>query len=133
MGTSPTRRQRVSRKLSNLSGGRYRLTRAGRECRPRERSLLHREIGMQVDLRRLDRFMSEPQRDHGAVDAGCSSRIAAAWRRTCIVTCLVASEGHITVAAVTCLASRCSSPSRLTGLPVGGRGTAVRIHRRRVR
>ena len=27
-------------------------------------------MGVQVRLRRLDRFMTEPQRDRGAVDAG---------------------------------------------------------------
>lgn len=27
-------------------------------------------MGVQVRLRRLDRFMTEPQRDHGAVDTG---------------------------------------------------------------
>ena len=32
-----------------------------------ERCLLEREVGMQVGLRRLDGFMPEPQRDHGAV------------------------------------------------------------------
>src|SRR5947207_2000666 len=36
----------------------------------RQGSFLEGEVGMQVRLRRLDRFMTEPQRDHGAVDAG---------------------------------------------------------------
>ena len=36
----------------------------------RQGSFLEGEVGVQVRLCRLDRFMTEPQRDHGAVDAG---------------------------------------------------------------
>jgi hypothetical protein len=36
----------------------------------RQGSFLEGEVGVQVRLRRLDRFMTEPQRDRGAVDAG---------------------------------------------------------------
>lgn len=36
----------------------------------RQGSFLEGEVGVQVRLRRLDRFMTEPQRDHRTVDAG---------------------------------------------------------------
>jgi hypothetical protein len=35
----------------------------------RQSSLLEGEVRVQIGLRRLDRFVAEPQRDHGAVDA----------------------------------------------------------------
>ena len=33
------------------------------------RPFFHREVGMQVNVGRLDRFVTEAQRDRGAVDA----------------------------------------------------------------
>src|SRR3981081_2544875 len=35
----------------------------------RQSGVLECEMGMQVGLRRFDRLMAEPQRDHGALDA----------------------------------------------------------------
>ena len=37
--------------------------------RPRQRCLLHLQVRVQIDLRRFDRLVPKPQRDHGAVDA----------------------------------------------------------------
>ena len=38
-------------------------------CRPGECLLLHRQGGLQIDLRRFNLFVPEPQGDHGSVDA----------------------------------------------------------------
>src|SRR5437899_11159516 len=35
-----------------------------------ERALLEREVGVQVDLGRLETLVAEPERDHGAVHTG---------------------------------------------------------------
>jgi hypothetical protein len=51
--------------LARAVRGRSTLERAGL----RERPLLHRQRRLQVDLRRLDRLVAEPQRNDRAVDA----------------------------------------------------------------
>jgi hypothetical protein len=41
---------------------------------------------VQVRLRRLDRFMTEPQRDHGAVDAGLQQfHCVSAWNKDPVI------------------------------------------------
>jgi len=41
-----------------------------RRSSPGQRTLLHREVGVEVDLRRLDALMAEPKRNDGSINAG---------------------------------------------------------------
>jgi hypothetical protein len=41
-----------------------------KRLRPGLRSFLEREVGVEVDLRGFESFVSEPQRDHRGVDPG---------------------------------------------------------------
>src|SRR5580692_591693 len=59
---------------------------------------------MQVGLRRLDGFMTEPQRDHGAVDTRLRSSIAALCLSTCGDTCFDFNDGQLSPATRTCFA-----------------------------
>ena len=47
----------------------------------------------------------------------CSSDMAAEWRMTWGVTCLAAIDGQVRAAVVACLATRCSTASRLRRVP----------------
>jgi hypothetical protein len=68
--------------------------------------LLHPQVGIQIDLGRLDRLMPS----HSAIversTPSCSRSIAVVWRSTCGLTRLFFNDGHFTVAVVTCLLSR---------------------------
>jgi hypothetical protein len=59
---------------------------------------------MQVDMRRFDRLMTEPQRNHGGIDAPCRSSIAAVCLKTCGDTRLDFNDGHLSPATRTYLA-----------------------------
>ena len=88
-----------------------------------EGSFFDGEVGVQVDLGRLDAFVAEPERDDGDVDAGVSKP----WR-----TCDAGRAGSRSCCAVTgsvgrrsaCLATAATA-SRLRG-PRGRWGTADR-------
>src|SRR6266487_1802219 len=78
------------------------------------------EMGMQVGLRRFDRFMAEPP-SHSAITAqstpACSSSIAALCLSTCGDTRLDANDGHLSRATRTCLASSDWTLSALSRSP----------------
>jgi hypothetical protein len=63
-----TSRQSASRKASRESGGRYPARLAVHGGGSGERLFLDLEIGVHIDLGRLDLLMPQPQRDHGRVD-----------------------------------------------------------------
>ena len=46
----------------------WRKTCRSATCPPARRKLFEREVGVQVDVGGLDRLVTEPQRDYGAVD-----------------------------------------------------------------
>ena len=71
-----------------------------------ENPLLQLKIGIQIDLRGLDRLVTEPQRNHGLLDARCNRSIAVVCRSTCGLTRLCFSDWQALVATATCLANR---------------------------
>ena len=62
--------QSLSKKASSLSGGWNRPGFVLGRCGFFERALLDSEVGVEIDLSGLDRFMPEPKSDDTAVDAG---------------------------------------------------------------
>lgn len=52
---------------------------------------------IQVDLRRFDRLLTEPQRSCGAVTPPCSSAIAVLYLSTCGDIRLDANDGHLSL------------------------------------
>ena len=69
---------RLFKKARTSSSGRYRFGAKLRGSGLGHRLFLQLEVGMQIDVGRLDGLVTEPQRDHGAVDAGSA---ADPWRR----------------------------------------------------
>ena len=71
-----------------------------------EGGLLDLEVGVEIDLRRLDRLVPQQQGNRDRLSPAWSSSIAVVWRSTCGVTCLFSSDGQDRQACSTCLVNR---------------------------
>jgi hypothetical protein len=83
---------------------------------------------MQIDLRRFDGFMTEPQRDHGAIDARLQKLHRSGVPQTCGDTRLDFNDGYLSLATRTYLASSdwTLSALRLPPCTLGNKALAPR-------